>query len=219
MSNILAKSMTKIDAFQLRKAIPQEEFDYALLCGALSEYAGVRQKINELLKSGVIVRVKKGLYVFGPAYNNALVCKEVLANLIYGPSCVSLEYALSYHGLIPERVETITSVTPKREKEFETPVGKFTYRYLGFEKYPHGIEQVWIDSSHPVLMATPEKALCDYVVLNKVTGIKGSGAAIEFLESDLRIDRENWTRFNPTILWKLNKFYRNRYIDHIVEVL
>jgi predicted transcriptional regulator of viral defense system len=211
--------MTKIDAFQLRKTIPQEEFDYALLKGALSEYAGVRQKINELLKSGVIVRVKKGLYVFGPAYNNAMVCKEVLANLIYGPSCISLEYALSYYGLIPERVETITSVTPKRDKEFNTPLGQFSYRYLGIEKYPHGIEQVWIDSKHPVLIASPEKALCDYVVLNKVTGITGSGTAREFLESDLRIDRENWTRFDPSHLRKLNKSYRNENIEHIVGAL
>lgn len=211
--------MTKIDAFLLRKAIPQEEFDYGLLTGALSEYAGVRQKINELLKSGVIVRVKKGLYVFGPAYNHGPVCKEVLANLIYGPSCISLNYALSYHGLIPERVETITSVTPKRDKEFQTPLGPFTYRYLGIEKYPHGIEQVWIDSKHPVLIASAEKALCDYVVLNKVTGITESHVAREFLESELRIDRENWTRFDPKILRKLNKFYRNENIEHIVEVL
>src|ERR1700733_4520854 len=126
--------MTKIDTFQLRKIIPQEEFDYGLLTGALSDYAGVRQKINELLKAGIIVRVKKGLYVFGPAYNNALVCKEVLGNLIYGPSCISLEYALSYHGFIPERVETITSVTPKRDKGITTPLGQFNYRYLGLEK-------------------------------------------------------------------------------------
>jgi predicted transcriptional regulator of viral defense system len=211
--------MTIVGTFQLRKAIPQEEFDYALLTAALSEYSGVRQKINELLKSGVIVRVKKGLYVFGPGYNNAPVCKEILANLIYGPSCISLEYALSYHGLIPERVEAITSVTPKRDKEFKTPLGRFSYRYLRFDKYPYGIEQVWIDSKHPVLMASPEKAICDYVVLNKVTGITGSHAAMEFLESDLRIDKENWTRFDPNTLRKLNKFYRNKIIAHILEAL
>ncbi len=113
------------------------------------------QKINELLKAGVITRVKKGLYVFASEYNQAPVCKEVLANLIYGPSCLSLEYALSYHELIPERVETMTSVTPKRDKQFQTPLGLFTYRYLAIDKYPHGIKQVWIDSQHPVLMAIP----------------------------------------------------------------
>jgi predicted transcriptional regulator of viral defense system len=209
----------KVDAFRLRQAIPQEEFDYTLLTGALSEYGAKNQKINELLKSGVITRIKKGLYVYGPNYSRAPVCKEVLANLIYGPSCISLEYALAYHGLIPERVETVTSVTPKRNKEFKTPLGHFTYRYLGPEKYPHGIEQVWIDESHPVLMASPEKALCDYVALNKVTDIASTDDAKDFLESDLRIDRNDWKRLNPITLWKLNKFYRNKSVDQILEAL
>jgi predicted transcriptional regulator of viral defense system len=211
--------MTKLSTFDLRKAIPQEEFDYPLLTGALSSYSGVRQKINELLKAGVIVRVKKGLYVFGQDYNQTPVCKEVLANLIYGPSCISLEYALAYHGLIPERVETLTSVTPKRDKDFLTPLGRFTYKYLSSEKYPHGIEQAWIDSRHAILMASPEKALCDYVTLNKIVGITSSGAAEEFLESDLRIDRENWTLLKPDALRKLNKLYRNKSIEQIMEVL
>ena len=211
--------MTRIDAFQLRKTIAAEEFDYGLLTSAMSQYSAIRQKINELLKAAVITRVKKGLYVFGPGYNQAPVCKEVLANLIYGPSCISLEYALAYHGLIPERVETITSVTPKRDKEFLTPVGRFTYRYLAIEKYPHGIEQVWLDANHPVLMASPEKALCDYVALNKVPDLAGIKEAREFLNSDLRIEREHWPRFKPEVLHKLNKFYRNKNIESIHEAL
>ncbi|MBZ0187581.1 MAG: hypothetical protein K8F91_15140 [Candidatus Obscuribacterales bacterium] len=211
--------MTKVDSLQLRKAIPQEEFDYTLLKEVLSDYSGPRQKINELIKAGIIVRVKKGIYVFGPEYNNAPVCRELLANLIYGPSCISLEYALAYHGLIPERVETVTSVTPQRDKEFTTPLGRFTYTYLGIRKYPHGIEQVWIDSSHPVLMASAEKALCDYMVLNKVPYISDADAAKDFLQFDLRIDRDNWKRFDPNVLWKLNRFYRNKNIEYVMEVL
>jgi predicted transcriptional regulator of viral defense system len=211
--------VTKINTFELRKTIPQEEFDYTLLTGALSEYSAVRQKINELLKSGVITRVKKGLYVFGPDYNQVPACKEVLANLIYGPSCISLEYALAYYGLIPERVETITSVTPKRDKEFKTPLGQFSYRYLGSERYPHGIEQIWLDNNHPILIASPEKALCDYVVLNKVTGISTIDGAKEFLQSDLRIDQDNWKQFDPNTLRTLNKFYRSKNIEYIVAVL
>jgi predicted transcriptional regulator of viral defense system len=209
----------KLDTFQLRQRIPTEEFDYTLLTSALSEYAAKDQKINELLKSGVITRVKKGLYVYGPGYNRAPVCKEVLANLIYGPSCISLEYALAYHGLIPERVATITSVTPKRDKAFDTPLGQFNYRYLGADKYPHGIEQVWLDDKHPILIASPEKALCDYVALNKITTIATANDAKNFLESDLRIESSDWKRLNQIALWKLNRVYRNKSIDHILEAL
>jgi hypothetical protein len=169
-------------------------YDTTLTQKSFRQYLAVDPKINELLKSGTIIRVKKGLYVFGPESRQTPICKESLANLIYGPSCISMEYALAHHGLIPERVETITSVTPKRDKEFKTPIGRFTYRYLSAAKYPHGITQEWIDRQHPILMATPEKALCDYVVLNDVPPLTSQSAAKDFLEQDLRIDQQNWER-------------------------
>ncbi len=211
--------MERIDANQLRKTIPTEEFDYTFLTSALSEYSGVRQKINRLLRDGVITRVKKGLYVFGTQYNREPVCKEALANLIYGPSYISLEYALGYYGLIPERVELVTSVTPKRDKKFKTPLGYFDYKYQGLDKYSVGIEQVWADSKHPVLMASPEKALCDYVTLRKVPQLKKENEAKDFLESDLRIDRSLWNKFKIDSLRKLNKVYRNKNIDRIMDAL
>lgn len=210
--------MTKIDDFQLRRAISTEEFDYTLLSSVLSSYSSVRRKINELLHSGVIVRVKKGLYVFGREYTQGPIIRETLANLIYGPSCISLEYALAFHGLIPERVVTITSVTPKRDKDFKTPLGNFTYRYLRPQKYPVGIDQVWMDDRHPVLMASPEKAIADYLTLKKVPEIKNEEEAREFLEEDLRIDAEKFKRFKPTALRTLNRYYRNKNIERIAEL-
>ncbi len=211
--------MAKVNILQLRKAIGREEFDHTLLASALSSYLAVDQKINQLLKSGTIDRVKKGLYVFGPESRQAPICKESLANLIYGPSCISMEYALSFHGLIPERVETITSVTPKRDKEFNTPVGRFTYRYLNAAKYPHGIEQQWIDKLHPILIASPEKALCDYVVLNDVPEFTITSSAKAFLLQDLRIGQESWARFDVKKLLRLNAHYNSQNIARILEVL
>ncbi len=67
--------MTKVDINQLRKSVGQEEFDYSLLATALSPYVAVGQKINQLLKSGSIVQVKKGLYVFGPEVRQMPICK------------------------------------------------------------------------------------------------------------------------------------------------
>ncbi len=211
--------MSKLGIVKLHKIIGREEFDYPQLVSALSYYRAVTQKINELLKSQEIIRVKKGLYVFGPDYRQGPICKENLANLIYGPSCISLEYALSFYGLIPERVETITSVTPKRDKEFMTPIGRFTYRYLSADKYPHEIDLHWIDTQHPILIATPEKALCDYIVLNKVPPFENSISAKAFLEEDLRIDRENWNRFDVKKMLRLNTKYKNQNIARIIEVL
>jgi len=211
--------MAKVDLIDLRERIGRDEFDHLLISSALSPYQAVRQKINQLLKSGNILRVKKGLYVFGPKLRRNPVCKETLANLIYGPSCISLEYALSLTGFIPERVEVVTSVTPKKNKTFDTPIGRFTYRYLSAAKYPHGIEQIWVDSAHPVLIATPEKALCDYVVLNDVPNINSPDSAREFLVADLRIDPTQLERFDIRRLTHLNKHYKSASIARILEVL
>jgi predicted transcriptional regulator of viral defense system len=206
-----------LDGAQLRNRIGREEFDYVLLKSVLSDYSRPDQKISELLKSGVIIRVKKGLYVFGEDYRHSFFHPEIFANLIYGPSCISLEYALGFHGLIPERVYMVTSVTPKKNKSFRTPIGEFSYQHLSMERYPHGIEQVWLDNTHPVLMASPEKALCDYQVHHKIEYVTDSKSALEFLEDDLRIDE--WKRLDREALSKLNKFYRSEVIQYVLELL
>lgn len=212
--------MAKLDALDLHEAIGREEFDFVALSSVLAEaYSGVRQKINELLKAETIVRVKKGLYVFGPRVRRRPVCKESLANLIYGPSCISLEYALAYYGLTPERVETVTCVTPKKNKQFDTAIGRFSYKHVDPLAFPHGIDQVWIDNEHPVLMATPEKALCDYIVSYKVPELPSEKAASEFLQSDLRIDQENWKQFDLRQMIRLNKFYQSPVVNSILEIL
>ena len=165
------------------------------------------------------MRVKKGLYVFSPDVRQAPVCKESLANLIYGPSCISMEYALSFHGLIRERFETITSVTPKRDKEFSTPLGRFTYRYLNPTKYRHGIEQQWIDRQHPILIATAEKALFDYITLNDISLPDNRAAVRQFLESDLRIDEDALKRLDLKQLFRLNQHYKSPAIERIMDAL
>ena len=143
---------------QIRRKIPGEVFDYQVLLEALSGYSKPRDKITRLLAGDVIIRVKKGLYCFGDAFRREPVNREYLANLIYGPSYVSLDYALSYHGLIPERVETVTSATTRRSREFDTPFGTFTFRLLNERRYAIGAILETAGKA-TFLMATPEKAL------------------------------------------------------------
>lgn len=83
----------------LLKNILCEEFDYQTLLDSLYGYAQSRMKISAMLAKGDIIRVKKGLYILGESLRRRPFCLELLANLIYGPSHVSLEYALHYHGL------------------------------------------------------------------------------------------------------------------------
>ena len=126
---------------------------------------------------------------------------------------------MEFHGLIPERVYAITCVTPKKDKYFKTPLGNFSYRYQTIEKYPLGINQVWIDSTHPVLMATIEKAICDYISLKRIPPLESILETQNFLENDLRIDREHWERFDPNLLQELSELHKSKNIDQILKTI
>lgn len=193
----------------LRRMTDLEEIDYQFLMSALGSYSQPRDKISGWLKSGDLVRVKKGLYVFGPKVTKGPYSREVLANLIYGPSAISLTYALAFYGLIPERVELVTSVTNKRNKFFSTPVGNFTYYYLQPKKYAVGIDIKNTASDRQFLIASPEKALCDQlyimdvkIVFNNTNDVKS------YLFDDLRIDENEMKNFNINKLEEICNAYK-----------
>lgn len=190
---------------KLRNSLKTEEFDYNFLKAVLQDYQNPRVKINDILKKGHIVRVKKGLYVFGPELSRGPYSKETLANLIFGPSYISLEYALSFYGLIPERVEIVTSVTNKRKKHFKTPVGEFTYRYINPLLYSYGILLCAFDEYHSVLIASKEKALADTLYFTKK--IIDQKQLKQFLFEDLRIDISSLKTFNLKKVKTLAKMY------------
>jgi hypothetical protein len=172
----------------IRSRIQTEIFDYQTLMDALKDLSSPRDKTTLLLRQWVIVRVKKGLYVFGDKYRRYPYSKELLANLVYGPSYVSLDYALAYHGLIPERVEALTSVTPSRSRRFTTPVGLFIYRQVPARAYEIGMARVEGERDQAFLIASPEKALADKIVSVRGAHIASIGEMGRFLEEDLRID-------------------------------
>lgn len=81
-----------------------------------------------------------------------------VSNRIYDNSYVSLESALSFYGLIPEGVYTITAVSTKNTAYFDTPLTAFSYHHVkpklffGYKLLSDGIK-----------IASIEKVLLDYV--------------------------------------------------------
>lgn len=189
----------------IRKLSLIEEIDYNFIKDALSEYKNPRVKINDLIKSSKIIRVKKGLYVFGEELAEQSFSKETLANLIYGPSYISFEYALAFYGLIPERVEVVTSVTNKRKKFFSTPVGNFSYRYINPAVYSYGITLYEIDIYHWILIANKEKAMADILYFNEK--FENEFLLERYLLENLRVETESLVSFNLKTVKKLAALY------------
>jgi len=121
------------------------------------------RRLVEWQKKGYIQILINKWYIFADIQMNELL-RFRISNCLCRPSYVSLESALSHHGLIPEAVFLVQNITTKKTISYETVSGTFLYRsikpnlYFGYE----------VDKSQtfPVLIATPEKAILDFLYLN-----------------------------------------------------
>lgn len=161
-----------------------------LILDLLSEYQSPNDKISELIKSKALISVRRGLYIVGPKTDLPTPEPFLIANHLRGPSYVSLESALSYWSMIPERAYEISSVTIKTSKLYKTPVGRFSYRQLKTPYYSYGIKNIRHSSKQSILVASPEKALCDKIVLTPKIHLRSITQTQDFLMEDLRMDSE-----------------------------
>jgi hypothetical protein len=200
----------------IRTRIERDVFDYQQLVGCLTHLKKPRDKIRRLLAAGAIIRIRKGLYTFGDPFRRGPISRELLANLIHGPSYVSGDYALSYHGLIPERIETVTSATPGRSRTFTTPFGTFAYRSLAVHRYAAGVLLIQ-SSGISFLIASPEKALADKVWSDR--RFRGGRLADfgPYLEEDLRCDVDRLAALDMERLHTIDRAYRSRKISALIR--
>ena len=177
---------------------------YLVLMDELKGYVNPAAKIARMVKAGEIVRIKQGLYETDPQAEGA-----GLAEAIYGPSYLSFEYALSYHGLIPEAVYQYTSATfeKKRTKLFETPFGVFSYRDVPSPAFPLGVQLI-LKGDYSFRLATPEKALCDE--LYKLPPCANRTELEQLLFDNLRVDREAVLGLNLEELKDLASLYQTK---------
>jgi len=200
---------------ELLTRVEYQPFDYQQLSGLLKGFRYPRNKITKLLENREIIQLRRGLYMLSELYGKPLV-PEVAANLLYGPSYLSLEYVLAYYGLIPERVVNYTSVSSGRRKEYHTPIGVFSYQQLKPEYFAMGYKVISQNSS-AFLMASPEKALCDMLYL--CSPLHGRGAVEDYLFSDLRIDPLAFNDLDKKALRQYAAVARHRNLNLLLEMV
>ncbi len=193
--------------------------DYQTLLGALGQYKSKRDKISHLMKTGEIIRIKKGLYVLNETYRRGKISLEHVSNLIFGPSYVSLEYALSYYGFIPEKVETVTAVTTGRSRQFQSPLGVFTYRNITLSQFSSGMEVINIEPDIRFMMASPEKALADFIQSQKGVPIQSPEIFEQYLFDDIRLDATLLSKIRLTELKGYSSIYKSRKLFNLCEII
>ena len=164
-------------------------------------------RLDALLKRAVarreVWRVHTGLYCLSNQYEQGRANPLELAQLIHGPSYVSLETALSYHGWIPEAVQAVTSVATGRSRSFDTPLGLFSFTRVPQRRFLAGVRRVSAEGGGAFFLATPLKALADHVYAQRCNW----HSAVPVVES-LRVEGESLAELTAEMFHEVMSAYR-----------
>ncbi len=151
-----------------------------------------RRRLNEWQDKGYIKKLRRGYYMFIdlPLNEETLF---LLANRLYAPSYVSSEMALSFYGLIPEGVYSITSISTRKTEKFKTPVAEFSYRMVKPELF-FGYRLAKINNQQ-YKIAEMEKAVLDYLYLNSQMSSKAAFFEWRFNSKDF-LAKADMTKFS-----------------------
>jgi len=171
------------------------------------ESQAFRNQLTRWQKRGLILRLKRGVYILSPAYSAVYSNPLYIANQLYFPSYVSLEFALSFYGLIPEKVYDVTSVTTKKTAHFRNKLGTFTYRHI-LPKAFRGFKAATDSSGINYFIAEPEKAMVDLLYLNIKPGkVNWEGVFSEHYRF------QNLEGVSQKKIFEFAKFFESRRLD------
>ena len=173
----------------------------AMLLQELADYANPAAKIRRMAQSGQLVPIIKGLYE-----TDGTIPGHFLSGVIYGPSYLSFEFALSWHDLIPEAVYAFTSATcgKGRRKQYDTVFGTFVYRDIPIAAFPYGTT-LHEENGYSFMLASPEKAICDLLYTRSPCGSRMELRQLLF--DDLRMDENAFRGTNWDDLMELAGLY------------
>jgi hypothetical protein len=204
-------------AHKLRDALTPDIFcDHDLYIAKVSSNgSAILSGLSRSLKSLEIIRLKRGVYMFGDNLRRGLVSKFAIAGKLYFPSYISFESALAFHGLIPEGVCVTTSACQlSKKKLFQTPLGEFSFDHVPCALFFMGVESI----KGAGLVANPLRALFDLIYLRR----KNYGR-LEDVESDLRIDPSELiklaSQYSYAELRLLALSYRRKNVIRFFELL
>lgn len=140
--------------------------------------------VKYAFKKGLLIQLKRGLYMIQRPFQKTHYDEFEIAQIIYGPSYISLESALSYHGWIPEKVTVCTSATVKRSKKFTTDIANFTYLHTPIKSFMLQVRRT-VTSNSTFLIAEPWKAVADHIY-----ACNRPWQSLTDMISDMRIDED-----------------------------
>jgi len=173
--------------------------------------------VNRALKTGGLVRIKRGVYVLADSYRTNPVHPFHIAQAFAAGSYISMETALAYHGWIPEAVYTTVSIEPGRKsKEIDHPeFGRFSFFPLAVHRsaFLEDVNRIQINNQ-TMFVAAPLRALLDLAAYRKI-----DWQGIEWIETGLRIERETLLTIRKKEFAALKGVYKHKIVLHFLAQL
>ena len=193
----------------LERVGDQAIFETSLLLAGEVDPAYIRLQLTRWKNAGRVIQLRRGLYALAPPYQKTKPHPFVIANRLRRASYVSLQSALAFYGMIPENVLQVTSVTGGRPAEWQTSLGVYRYQHIK-PALLRGSRLTDLGDGQQALVATPEKALLDWIYLQP----RGDDPA--WLES-LRLS--NLERLDPETLREQAAWFGKPKIERAVSVI
>ncbi len=178
-----------------------------------SKYSNPLDKIKREAQKGNLIRLTKGIY---ETDKNVDPC--LLASVILSPSYLSFDFALSYYGLIPERVFAITSATlrVRKNKTFENSFARYEYTDIPANAFSEGLTCIE-KGDYIVRIASKEKAICDSLYKWRV--VKNINDLKELLFIDKRIDKDEFASCDFVLLKRLASLYNKTNLKLLIKLI
>ncbi len=153
-----------------------------MLIDSFGDYGNPAMKITRITRNGDIIRLKNGVYE-----TEEIIDRFLPAQVIYGPSYISFDSALSHYGIIPEYAYHVSSATfsKHRDKVFHTKKYSYFYTDVPARVFPLEVE-THTEGGYVYRLATREKAVCDK--LYKMPPMKDTDGLEVLMVDDLRFD-------------------------------
>ena len=185
----------------------------SMLKDKYKEYKNPIDKIKRETDNGHLFRLNRGIYETDKNAESYLLAAHILT-----PSYLSFDWALSYYGLIPEKVFSITSASfmNRKNKVFVNKYGRFEYSDISPNAFPEGL--TYIENGEYISkIATREKAICDSLskwrVVNSVKELK------ELLFIDKRIDNNEFASCDFALMLRLAALYKKTNLELLIKLI
>jgi len=172
------------------------------------------QKIRSEVKKNRIIKIRRGLYT-----TNIHADRLCIANNLISDSYISFDYALYFYGLIPERVNVITSATHDKNRKniVLTETDKYIYKDVSFNAFNEGLTCIKDEGNNIVRIASKEKALCDRLSL--VPQVRTIKEIKQLLFNDLRIDSDEFQKLNFNEMVRLASLYSKPTLNTFIKYI